>query len=321
MTQELPFTPFPLLSGYHQQTIVGSFFNFAPAPASTTKYIHLPDQDLLAMEVSTPKNWKTTDPTVLMIHGLGGSHNSPYLIRMTHKLLSQNIRAIRLNMRGCGSGRGIAKRMYHAGLSGDAMEALKVLKAEYPLSDLTLMGFSLGGNIVLKMAGEFSLAAESLLKQVIAVNSPVDLFTSCARLSLPDNQIYENYFLKLMRYEVEFYNQKFPDLGQIILPHKLNFIEFDNLYTAPIWGFKDAFDYYAICSAKRFIGDIKAPCKILYSLDDPIINAKSYEHLIVPKNIEIFHTRKGGHMGYLATPGISNFYWMDHLLVKWIKNS
>ncbi|MCB1083972.1 MAG: alpha/beta fold hydrolase, partial [Simkania sp.] len=126
------FKPFPFFAGCHTQTIAASFLTFARNPESTTRFVHLSDGDRITYEVSTPTSWKVTDPTVVMVHGLCGSHRSPYIVRLANKLDKRNIRTIRINLRGCGTGRGHAKKMYHVDCSNDICHALKKIKHETP---------------------------------------------------------------------------------------------------------------------------------------------------------------------------------------------
>lgn len=321
MSQELPFEPFPFVSDPHRQTIIGSFCSILFEPFSERKLIRLPDGDRLALEITVPKGWKSEDLTVVMVHGLCGSHKSPYLVRLTKRLESQGIRSIRLNMRGCGSGKGLAKQMYHSGRSEDIFEVIKQIKMEEPNSPLLLIGFSLGGNIVLKMTGEMSDLAKEFLLGVIAVSPPVDLYSSVVMIGHPDNAVYEKYFIGLMRADVHYRHKKFKDLPRIRLPKNLKIYEFDQLYTAPYYGFRDAKDYYDKCSSAQFISDISVPCKILLAQDDPIVSPHSLDHIDLPSHIDVFKTKRGGHMGFLANPAEGKgLYWLDALLMDWILN-
>ncbi len=250
---ELPFEPFSLLRGTHQQTIISSFLHLEKDPKSHRMMVTLPDLDSIALEVTTPKGWKPTDPTVVMIHGLSGSHRSPYLIRMTKKLAKNNIRAVRLNLRSCGSGKGHAKHICHAGRSDDVLAALLQLKKETPDSPISLIGFSLGGNIALKLAGELKDQAHTLLEKVIAIGPPIDLYSSVKLGNQKKNRFYEKYFIRLLKAEKKHRYKKYPDLKKVDLPRKLTMFEFDNLYTAPEAGFKDALDYYKKSSSGRLI--------------------------------------------------------------------
>jgi len=294
-------------------------FSFLFDPPSEQKVVLLPDGDRVSLEITTPKGWKETDPTVLMVHGLCGSHKSPYLIRMVKRLEPLGIRSVRYNMRGCGSGRGLSKQIYHSGRSEDVFEAIKALKKEQPESPIILIGFSLGGNIVLKLAGELNDIATPFIDKVIAVSPPVDLYSSVLLIGDPINAIYEKYFYRLLRADVHYRHRKFRDLPRVKLPRNLKIYEFDQIYTAPVCGFQSADDYYNKCSSIHLIGDIVIPCKILLAEDDPIVSSASLDGHILPANVSLFKTKKGGHMGYLASPkGGKGFYWLDSILLDWI---
>lgn len=296
-------------------------FNFLFEPNSRQKIVKLPDGDKISLEITTPQGWKPTDQTVVFVHGLCGSHKSPNLVRMAKRLEPLGIRTVRYNMRGCGSGRGLSKKIYHSGRSEDVFECLKDLKKEHPESPITLVGFSLGGNIVLKLVGELAEIAPAFLEKVIAVSPPVELYSSILMLGDPINSIYEKYFYRQLRADVHYRHKKFKDLPKINLPRSLKIYEFDQLYTAPACGFSNAVDYYHKCSAAHVVGDIAIPCKILLSEDDPIISPKALDPYPVPSTVSIFKTKKGGHMGYLGkSEGKKGFYWLDNLLVEWIKD-
>lgn len=319
MSRELVFSPFPLFPGAHQQTIIGTFNFFRKKPASETQYLQLSDGDKIALEVTIPDEWKVNSPTLLLVHGLCGSHESPYMIRMAKKFSDNGFKVVRMNLRGCGSGRGHAKKIYHAGCTDDVLEVLKALKKEHLESDITLMGFSLGGNIVLKLAGELNTSASSLLKEVVGVAAPVDLFQSVNLIKNNTNRFYENYFLGLLRSDIRHRHEKFNDLGDFELPKNLTFYDFDECYTAPQCGYESAMDYYKRCSAVETILEVDIPCRVLFSEDDPIVSSTSLDHLSMPDHIEVYKTKKGGHLGFLGIPNsIRGFHWMDSVLLEWL---
>ncbi len=320
MSKELPFDPFPLLQDPHHQTIISSFCNFLIEPASDRKLIALPDGDKIALEVTTPREWKPTDPTVFLVHGLCGSHKSPNLIRMARRLEPLGIRTVRYNMRGCGSGRGLAKQIYHSGRSEDVFESIKVLKKETPDSPIVLIGFSLGGNIVLKLAGELGEIAKSFIEKMIAVSPPVDLYSSILMIGHPDNARYERYFYKLLRADVHYRHKKFKDLPPVRLPRNLKMYEFDQIYTTPACGFQSVHDYYSRCSSLELVQHIAIPCRVLFAEDDPIVSSYSLDGINLPGHIDVFRTKKGGHMGYLGHPqSEKGFHWLDSVLIDWIR--
>lgn len=320
MSRELPFDPLPFLHDPHKQTLISAFFNLVKEPKSEQKLVKLPCGDRISLEVTTPSGWKEGDLIVVMVHGLCGSHRSPYLVRMAKCLESIGVKAVRYNMRGCGSGKGLAKGFYHGGRTEDLFECFKVLKKEHPTSSIILIGFSLGGNIALKLAGELGELAPYFFESLIAVSPPVDLYSSVKMLGDPSNRMYEDYFYSFLRSEVLELHEKFLDLPRVHLPKGLKIYEFDQIYTAPFCGFSSAFDYYEKCSSIHFIDQIRIPAKILFSEDDPIISAASLDGKDLPEHIEIYKTKKGGHMGYLGRgEGQRGFFWLDRQLLSWIE--
>ncbi len=319
MHRDLHFDPCPFLSDPHQQTIISSFFNWLSEPISQQKIVSLPDGDKISLEITTPIGWKEDHVTVFMVHGLCGSHQSPYLIRLAQRLEALGIRSVRFNMRCCGSGRGMARNIYHSGRSEDVFYALKAIHQDHPLSSVILIGFSLGGNIVLKMAGELHHLADRFLHKVFAISPPVDLLSSVHMMGQEKNAVYAKYFYRTLRNEILYLHKKFKELPRIQLPKDLTLYELDQLYTAPRCGFMDAHDYYAKCSSVHFVNDITVPCRILLSEDDPIVSSTSLDSHSLPSNVELYKTKKGGHMGYLGNPAHEKgFHWLDSLLIEWI---
>lgn len=322
MSEMFDFRPFPLLPGAHGQTIFGTLFNFERTPQGKTELVELPDRDKIACEVSTPLKWTPFDQTVIMLHGLCGSHESGYLLRMTRKLTRAGVRAIRMNMRGCGTGKGHAKGLYHSGRSDDVYRVVKYFRDKDPHSEVTLIGFSLGGNVVLKLAGELNVHGVSLLKQVIAVCPPINLHKSVLRLDTKVNQLYRKYFLKALRAGCIDRHKRYPDLPPLELPEDITFYEFDELYIAKEGGFKSAVDYYTKCSSGQMIPYIMIPTKILFAEDDPIVDSKDVLETDLPESVKVYGTKKGGHMGFLGSLfQEGGFHWMDHILMKWTLDS
>lgn len=312
------FKPLYFFSGCHSQTILGSLTSLHKAPPSVRECVRLADKDYMTMETCTPPNWRVTDPTVVLVHGLCGSHKSNYLQRLAKKFYKLGVKTVRVNLRGCGSGRGLARFFYHSGSSDDVLAMLKVLKNKYPQSSISLIGFSLGGNIVLKLAGELGESAKDLLTQVIAVSPPVDLKSSVHLIGKPDNQMYQRYFIRLLRSDVHYRHMQF-NLPEVRIPYNMTIFEFDEYYIAPQIGFASALQYYDACSAKHVLNKIVVPCHILFAQDDPIIDSEVIEEKTLRDNISILKTPNGGHMGFLASPfSKTGCRWMDYILLKWV---
>ena len=318
---EYPFDPFFLFKSPLGQTLMGWLLNVPTKPKSSTQLISLPDEDKLAIEITMPKMWNKSDLTVILIHGLCSSHNSMSLVRLTKKLEKKNIRTIRVNLRGCGSGKGLAKSTYHCGRTDDILEALKFIKEDNPYSPNILIGFSMGGNLVLKLAGELSDLASDYVQKVIAVNPPIDMRSAVKHIELPGNKLYLRYFSKLLKDDIEYMKSHFDSFPKIDLPKNMTLDQFNRLFVVPFFGFKDVEEYYTDASSKNVIPKIKVPCKMLLSKDDPIVSWESVNGLEIPENMDIYITKNGGHIGYIgAANDTRGFYWLDSVLLDWIFN-
>ncbi|MCH9632262.1 MAG: hypothetical protein S4CHLAM6_05930 [Chlamydiae bacterium] len=309
------FKPSIALRNPHLQTLLSYVLKREAEPQSNTRLIELPDQDLLALEMSTPKGWKPTDPTVLMLPGTAGSHQSPYLVRMANRLLENNIQAIRLNFRGIGSGMGHAKKISHGGASDELLHVIKALHKDFPSSPLSVIGFSLGGNILLKLAGENELS--KYLKKIIAVCPPLSLLDSSQRLTRLQNRIYQQSIVKTIIRIVESPQSKFSYKPTKPLSKCRTLQEIDNLFTAPASGFDNAEHYYQECSCLQFIENITSPCNILFAQDDPLIDCSKINEIKLPQRVNLMKTRYGGHMGFLKS-SYKNPFWMDEQLLSWL---
>lgn len=322
MQHTLSFRPFPLLQHRHLQTVVASRMHITREPPSVTRLVRLADGDHIASEVSTPPGWRVYDPTVVMVHGLCGCHQSPYMVRLARKLWRCGIRAVRMNMRGCGSGHGLARQPYHSGRSDDVLAVLADVRDETPQSPLTAIGFSLGGNVVLKLAGELGEAASDYLGHVIAVCPAADLTACSAKLSQPGNRVYEQHFVTLLKAAVTTRHAQFPDLPAVNLPERLTLRQFDDAYIAPHCGFRDALDYYQRCSAAPLVPQIAIPCRILFAADDPFIDATVFTTMALPPQIQVWQTERGGHLGFLGRPWEQGGYrWLDSQLLSWVQDA
>lgn len=307
-TKTVPFRPIPGFSSPHVQTIMASLSWPGNPPHSEPFRVSLDDGDALCCEVSTPAAWHPAQKTMIMIHGLGGSHASGYMIRLSRKLCAAGYRIVRLNLRGCGSGLGLSRRPYHGGASHDVLSVIRALKVETPLSPCVLIGFSLGGNIALKLAGE--LGSSNLVHETIAICPPIDLAETADLLEHASNRFYQHYYLNKMRESGRQWFEK----------RSIRSIrEFDDTVTAPQWDFRNAADYYNQCSSRFFLSRIKHPCHILFAQDDPFISYRTALETPLSELVKIWLSPKGGHMGFLGWAGRQHgCFWLDQLLLSWI---
>lgn len=315
-----PFKPMMLCSSGKGQTLLTNFY---PAGfdigATETHYLKLPDQDKLVVLEYKPQNWVPGNRIIVLVHGLTGSHKSKYNVRLTKEWIKTGHLIVRVNLRGCGPGAGLARHPYHSGRSEDTRFVLEWLKERYPNSPVTQVGFSLGGNITLKMAAEDEDNPSGNLDSVMAISPPVDLHACSALLHKPENQIFEKYFVGKLIEDVQVRAKHFPDIPELELDPQMPLLEFDNTYTAPFSGFVDAIDYYTQCSSGMLLDRIKVPTLILYAKDDPFITIERFIHKMNPEIVDCLVTEEGGHVAWFgSTFKGSNRLWMDGALIKWL---
>jgi predicted alpha/beta-fold hydrolase len=312
------FQPLALLANPHLQTLIASQMSLAPEPASEQREVELPDGDRLVCHLSTPAGF---DPdagtTVVLVHGLSGSHRSSYMRRLAGKLAERGVRAVRLDLRDTGAGEGLARRAYHGGCSEDVLVVARQLRAEGQ-GRLVLVGFSLGGNIVLKLAGELGSEGPRLVDHVAAICPAADLLNCAERIRERRNRLYEWVFVKECRALAERRHARFPELGPVDLPAKLRLREFDDLYMAPQWGFADAFDYYRRASARPHVPNIRVRANVLLADDDPIVAPDVLDPRDLPSCVRLERSARGGHLGFLGRAPDHGVQWMDLKLFEWL---
>lgn len=240
-----------------------------------------------------------------MIHGLGGNHNSSYMIRMARKFYQKGYKVVRINLRGCGSSEGLSKLPCGAGNSKDVLKVLQTLKENTPRSDIFLIGFSLGGNTTLKLAGELGEEAKKLVKTFIAVCPPLDLEETARLIQQPGYGLYHRYYLSRVLKQVK------PWIKEPI--HSIQ--EYDDKISGPMWGFKDAKEYYYKCSCIRFLNQIRTECHILLAEDDPFVSLDILKNVELPECVHVWTSAYGSHLGFI---GRTKWQWLDDLLLNWV---
>jgi predicted alpha/beta-fold hydrolase len=314
LVERLNFRPAIGLTSPHLQTILPTlFYKGGKEPPSAAFFIPLEDGDSLCCKMSTPSSWHLNEKTIMIIHGLGGSDASGYMVRLSRKFYQAGFRTVRVNLRGSGSGAHLARRPYHGGVSQDVLQVIQTLKQQTPQSPIILIGFSLGGNIALKLVGELGEKANSLLEHTFAICPPIDLAQTTHQLLSRSNRFYHRYYLHgLKRVGYRWVQDR--TLHSII--------DFDHFVTAPQWGYQDAFDYYRQCSSSFFLPLIRHSCHLIFSADDPFIDYRLALQFPLSPSVKIWLSPSGGHMGFLGWAGKEHgYFWLDRLLLTWVIQS
>lgn len=317
---EVPFHPLPFLTSGKWQTIAASYGLPLKEPSLEEWILDLEGGDKLSVNLYIPRSWREENGIVSLMHGLGGSDRSHYMRRMTRRLYDLGVLVVGINRRGCGSGAGLAKRHSHGGLTADTLLALREVRRRYPKAKLQAVGFSMGGNILLKLLGELGDDAEPIIARGIAVCPIVDFFDTCDHMCQPSMRLFNDYYVNALVALAKEAERAFPDIKKIDFPERMTIEEYDRLYTVPKWGFASLEEYYQTSASNQFVPKIRVPCDILFSEDDPVIRCRTIEALRPPPAVNLWKTRQGGHLGFLGwSKEYRGIRWMDHKLLSWLK--
>jgi predicted alpha/beta-fold hydrolase len=206
--------------------------------------------------------------------------------------------------------------LYTAACSQDVRTVLEHLSGVFPGAPLALAGFSLGGNIVLKLAGEAAEQPLPALRAIAAVAPPIDLVLCSERMA--NCPVYDAFYVRELTRQVQRHQGYFPDLPRIVFPRRLTLRQFDEMYTAPRWGYDSALAYYRDASALARIAAIRQPTFILTARDDPFVAVEPFERLQAPAHLEVHITRHGGHLGFLGRDETGGIRWAETQIVNWL---
>ena len=270
--------------------------------------------DRLAARMFRPETPRPDAPLVVLVHGLGGSEASGYMTTTTAHLLAGGWRVLQLNLRGAGPSRALCRQQYHAGRTADFRDALQALPDAAREHGVVAVGYSLGGNMVLKYAAEFGA-----LRGVVSVSAPIDLAAASYRFLDARNKLYHAHLLRGMKAEALGEGADVSDEERRLLPTLRTILEFDEKIVAPRGGFLDAADYYRQNSAKNFLHEVRTPGIVIHALDDPWIPSPAYtghDWAATPDLTPIL-PRTGGHVGFHGRHGRAPHH--DQCLVRFLE--
>jgi predicted alpha/beta-fold hydrolase len=320
------FIPHRLLRDGHLMTIAASFWRraYPRLPASAPRLFQTEPGTQVRGDCNFRENSRE-HPTLVLLHGLEGSSESDYMRGTAEKAWVAGFNVVRLNQRNCGGTERLTESLYHSGLSGDIRAVVLELIERDHLPELFAAGFSMGGNLVLKMAGEFADAAPRELRGLVAVAPSFDLAKCAAAIELPKNFLYERHFVtrlkRRMRHKAELFPERYAKGLNGELAQVGSVREFDDRITARFCGFRDAADYYAQSSAMRVIGAIRKPTLIVTAEDDPVVPFAMFanEALRRNPNISLVATRRGGHCAFISQEGGEERFWAEARIVEFCK--
>lgn len=311
-----PFVPF--FRNPHLLTIAGNYWH-RPLdeqrfPIQTRYYQTEPGVQVLVHSQMPPGQ---PIAQLVMVHGLEGSSDAGYARSLSQAALEAGCAAHRFNMRSCGGTEHLSgSTLYHSGQTSDLLAFLQQLPRT---AAIFLAGFSLGGNVVLKLAGELGAAASNLIAGAMAISTPIDLAACVRVLDKPSNIIYARRFVARLKERIRAKERLSPGLFDLTgLDHVRNIYQFDDRYTAKAFGFGSADNYYATQSANQFLDRIRIPTLVVQAKDDPLIPFSVYDHPAFTTNphLRLLAVEHGGHLGFIAKTRPR--FWLDQVLVNWL---
>lgn len=258
-------------------------------------------------------------PTLLALHGLEGSSAAHYMRGMADKAFARGFNVVLLNQRNCGGTEHLSRGLYHSGLASDPACVLSELRERDGLDRFAVAGYSLGGNLALRLAGEHGERLAPSLMAVCAVSPTLDLATCVKALERRENRLYQWNFVRNLRARMMRKSRAWPGVYDTrVLEGVWTVRRFDEVLTAPHHGFRDADDYYYRASALRVVDRIRVPTLIISAADDPFVPPEQFHDPAVTANpwITVVITPHGGHCGFFAeAPDGYDGYWAEQTVV------
>ncbi len=320
------FIPLGWLRNPHAMTIAANFWP-RPVPMLGKSVPRLFEVEA-GTQVRGECHWHKNPqghPTLVLLHGLEGSCESKYMLGTAEKAWIAGFNVVRLNQRNCGGTERLSSTLYHSGLSCDIRGVVLELIERDGLPEIFAAGFSMGGNLVLKMAGDMGSSAPLELRAVVAVNPALDLASCADALAAPRNFVYEHHFVTRLKRRMRYKASLFPELYELRSLAAFRRIrtvrDFDDVITARYCGFEDARDYYARSSASRVISDICVPTLIIASKDDPFVPFEPFQNPAMQGNphITLFATEHGGHCAFISRENGGERFWAEARIVEYCK--
>ncbi len=311
--QPRPFRPPLWARNRHVQTLAGKFLRPTPSVSLRRERWETPDGDVLLLDFAD--DGPPDAPLVLLLHGLEGSARRPYALLSYRALAARGLAAVGLNFRSCGGEPNRLARSYHSGETGDPLWVLERLRERWPGRRIGALGFSLGGNVLLKLLGDLGESARAVVDAAAVVSVPFDLGAGSDALeSGPVVRAYSRHFLRSLRAKVAGKRALVESLVDVESVARVRTMRgFDDIATAPIHGFAGAAQYYAAASSAGVLADVRVPTLVLHSRDDPFLPRASVPEAALRSNPAIVSviSDHGGHVGFVEGPPWAPRFWAE----------
>lgn len=319
------FRPPAWARGPHAQTLLARVLRPAPVTPFIRERLGTPDGDFLDVDWGPEPDGTRSAPVVLILHGLEGSSQRRYVRNLARELVVRGLRPVAMNFRGCSGEPNRGLRFYHSGETGDASWLLRLIGERFPGRQRGAVGFSLGGNVLLKMLGERDDGGADLLDAAAAISVPYDLAAGSGLLEQSVmGRLYSEYFLRSLRRKIHLKADTLGSRIDLDAARRASTIrEFDDRVTAPLNGFRDAAEYYAECSSVRFLEGIRVPTLLLHAVDDPFLPPACIPHSQADRNdrVRLVVERRGGHVGFLEGSPRAPRFWGEETCASFLAGS
>ena len=315
------FEPHGWLRNGHLQTMAGAFLRRKFALPEGEARLFRVDAETQLKGVCHWQAGKRGDvPVIVIVHGLEGSCDSNYVRGIADKAWARGFHAVRMNQRNCGGTERLTPTLYNSGLSGDYRAILLELMAGR-FTQIYFAGYSMGGNLVTKMAGEWGAAPPVELRGVCAVCPALDLSACADALDEAENYLYQRHFVKGLMARYQRKAELFPERYSLNGFGAIRTVrEFDDAITAPQFGYKDAEDYYEHAGAKSVIGRVNVPTLLITAKDDPFVPYAAFVRTDVEKNarVKFVTPERGGHCGFISRWEGAERFWAEERVVEFV---
>lgn len=329
-----PFFPDRLMRGGHLQTLASLRAPDDSIAVDRQHIVRLPDGDSIVLHENVAVDGRDLSspsalirrpgggPVIVLFHGLSGCHGAPYMVRLAGRFTKLGWTVYRVDMRGCGAARDLARGLSHAGRSGDVAAAIDFVARREPESSVAAVGVSLGGNQLLRFVGRVGAGLDSRpqwfdrLVRIGVVAPPIDLVRCSRNMERLSRRIYNYYFIRTLFDRIP-PGVRECDMFQEIASHgrPKTLLQLDDRVTAPLSGFDGAAEYYQECGAIHVVAANPIPTLVLAAKDDPIVPVDCFAAAQWPTQTQVVVTNTGGHAGFVARGGTP---WMDECLIAWM---